>query len=171
MKKAFTLIELLVVIAIVAILVSLIATALSQARTKARSLRCMNNLRSQGQALTMYVDTYKEYYVDTSHAIMPADYLIPFCDAPMPSTEVRIEPWTCPIDKELWTYTGYSYRYWPSTYYAWSRLSTPNQYTKYKNLTTLFLYEPNAVYFEDLLAWHSDKWNAVYADNSVRARN
>ena len=60
-RRAFTLVELLVVIGIIAVLIALLMPALSKVRKHAQEVHCAANLRSIGQALTMYTQQYGCY--------------------------------------------------------------------------------------------------------------
>ena len=61
-KNAFTLIELLVVIAIIAILAAMLMPALNQARERARTTSCLNNLRQLYQTTAQYCDAYNGFF-------------------------------------------------------------------------------------------------------------
>ena len=60
-RTGFTLVELLVVIGIVSLVISILMPALSKVRKQAQEIHCAANLRSIGQALTMYTQHYGYY--------------------------------------------------------------------------------------------------------------
>src|SRR3954468_8527732 len=59
--RGFTLVELLVVIAIIVILIALLLPALIAVKRQAQQLQCAANLRSIGQAMTMYTQQYGSF--------------------------------------------------------------------------------------------------------------
>lgn len=59
-NKGFSLIELLVVVLVIGILASLLFPALSKAKAKADSARCLNNLKQLQTCWQMYVDDHHE---------------------------------------------------------------------------------------------------------------
>lgn len=60
--RGFTLIELLVVISIIAMLIALLLPTLSKARSTAREVKCLANLKQMAFPLNMYADDFRDQF-------------------------------------------------------------------------------------------------------------
>jgi len=80
-QRGFSLVELLVVITIIGILMGLLMPAVQMAREAARRAACMNNLRQQGLALSIYEGARGRYPAGaTRSGALWSAYILPYIE-------------------------------------------------------------------------------------------
>jgi len=106
---AFTLIELLVVIAIIAILAGLLLPALTKAKERAKSIKCLGNARQISYAGLMYGDDYSRH-VTFSGGIDRKTLLYPYLQQGRSNADVSgLQVWNCPANQQPTNAAGYGF--------------------------------------------------------------
>ena len=111
--RGFTLIELLVVVAIIALLLAILLPSLGSARLRAKHTLCAANLRSLGQAQTLYCDEYSgefpRYFVDYTAPVAGRLWWFGFevggpgstRNRPLDKTQSPLAPYTANLDNRI----------------------------------------------------------------------
>ncbi len=110
--------ELLVVLLIITLLISILVPVVTSARTRARATTCKSNLRTIGQALTMYLNENKDRFpvapalptVNPWNHRTIMDHLRPYLTKAPETDPVMV--FQCPSDDELFPVERTSYLYY-----------------------------------------------------------
>lgn len=191
----FTLIELLVVIAIIAILAAILFPVFARAREKARSTRCVANLKQIGVAVRMYMDDYDGYF---PWGIDPADKNLPEIWAGYPAFQAMLpymplmhtlvdpyvknsEVWHCASDKgfDILEDVGLPLPAHPSCFATFGTSYLYRTEITFRQASQESLPDPvNAnVMMDGSGAWHGGsgredgRWNILYGDGHVKTAN
>jgi prepilin-type N-terminal cleavage/methylation domain-containing protein len=185
--RAFTLIELLVVISVIAVLIGMLMPALGRARENSRRVKCLNNLRSIGQGVQMYMDAENKGQLlpkvrpineggnDNDPSLL--DVMAKYMDAAMPFRPAPGEDWVvsdpfrCPSDiggvgddpRPTWAQIGWSYEYLAGKAMVAAELIT----VRNPQFGVSKAYEKggNRYYFlTDFKDWHNPRWKQIAAN-------
>jgi general secretion pathway protein G len=192
----FTLIEVLVVVAIIAVLASIIFPVFSSARAKARSTRCVANLKQIGLAVDMYATDHDELYplakdpADEAYPEMWSAYpywqaWIPY----MPRLHDALDPyvrnrelWHCPSDRGFTKLEDYNVPL-DATPSSFAKFGTSYHYrteVAFSMTAVGNMSDPAKInlIFDAHGSWHGrskkqsrKRWNVLYADGHAKTAN
>lgn len=180
-RRGFSLVELLVVLMVLAILLGIALPMLAGARSAWRRVACQANLRTIGQALSMFLEDEKGLlpYADWdaqagSDTLGPWDTLVRYMEAPLPRWEgdhaATHQPWACPSDPVWARQTGFSYAYPPGgTLLMYPAAERP---AMHRRVSQAFLDDPNNVVVMDRTLdglFAPEHRNTLRSDLSVRS--
>ena len=118
----FTLVELLVVMAIIGILAALLLPALNQAKSRARRIECVGNLRETGLAFHLFANDHggkfttqvstndggSLEFVTAGYQIIGREFYFSFQHfRPLAGALVTPKPLACPADPDRWPATNF----------------------------------------------------------------
>jgi prepilin-type N-terminal cleavage/methylation domain-containing protein len=141
-KQGFTLIELLVVMAIIALLLAILLPALRIARTRAKSVPCMNNLGQIALAWHMYLDDNEGFFFQgvnhnydfggwqgkkTNALYRPLNAYMKNKLSTEIETENDARVFHCPADDGAEDYPGTAYAHFGNSYQTNTMLIGPSQ--------------------------------------------
>lgn len=92
-RRGFTLLELLIVVSIVALLLGMLFVAINQARARARSVKCLNNVRQLALGVRVYTDQH--------NGRLPDGLKEPWFAQIAPCLESEPSVFRCPDDPQL----------------------------------------------------------------------
>lgn len=101
-RNGFTLIELLVVVGVIGILAGLLLPALSRAKERGYSVKCVSNLRQMGMGISYYADDYGYYPPGRQAGVTQWDLCVGSYlggKADLLSPDARIQLFRCPSAK------------------------------------------------------------------------